>query len=85
MRENIEAIRVVLKEHAKNETARTSERPSLRNFVVVVFLKKAERFENAKAELFSIARNHLYELYEQGDSVVFSFGFGTRSEAEACF
>jgi hypothetical protein len=55
---------------------------STRNYFVVVFVKKAEQFEKAAAELMSTA-NRPCELYDDGDSGVFRFSFETQSEAEA--
>jgi hypothetical protein len=58
-----------------------SQGSSTRNYFVVVLLKKAQQFDNAAAELMSIA-NQPCELYDDGDSGVFRFGFETKSEAE---
>jgi hypothetical protein len=63
------------------KSATATHGSSTRNYFVVVFVKKTQQFENAVAELMSIA-NQPCELYDDGDSGVFRFGFETKSEAE---
>jgi len=81
MEANIEAIRMVLEEHEKNKNSKVSEAAG--KFSVALILKKEERLENAKDELFSIVKGYSGKVWDQGDAIVFSFTCETEPEAES--
>jgi hypothetical protein len=82
MQANIDEIRKILERHKKRKVATVSQKPLTQNYSVVLFLKKDQQFDRAAAELMSIA-NLASEVFDEGDSGVFRFGFETKSEAEA--
>ena len=51
-------------------------------FNVVVWLNRTSQFDEAKADLLSIAQQKPFESFDDRSSVRFIWGFGVASEAE---
>ena len=83
MQAKIDGIRKVLGEYAKNKCIKEGSHPTTDNFEVVIWLKKAQRFDNAKTELFSITQGRTFESCDDGHAVRFTFALETQGQADA--